>query len=159
MAAARIKRDEFVKRVTESRSEEYLSPVNDDDLSKSHSHVDLGPSQPINNNDRKKREMSATSEDVLELTVPTLSPTASIKSRADMSTSSFNKEQPESGVKRNQHRNLLKQAYQSLLSAILDPIAYLREKHNFEPKVWLFIFQYYKKFHLCFMFIYKLKRC
>lgn len=135
MAAARIKRDEFIKRVTESRSEEYLNPAtNDDDLSKSHSHVDLGPSQP-STSDSKKREISATtSEDVIELTVPTLSPTASIKSRADVLTSSF-KEQPDTGVKRNQHRNLLKQAYQSLLSAILDPIAYLREKHNFEPKV------------------------
>ena len=135
MAAARIKRDEFVKRVTESRSKEYLSPANENELAKSHSHVDLGPSP------QSTTSITATSEDVIELSVPSpplldnqlLSPTASIKSRPDVLTSSF--KESNSGVKRNQHRNLLKQAYQSLLSAILDPIAYLREKHNFEPKV------------------------
>lgn len=176
MRTASIKRDEFVKRVTESRSEELLCPPVE--ISKCQSNVDLGQhSTPtavgavsISSSNNKTGEpviddiinvsVASAVGNVIELAVPLGSGTGfgvdmrlsspstmSLKSPGGLSASttrgSSMKETSCGGGgeaaaavnRRDNQRNLLKQTYQSLMVAVLDPIAYLREKHNFESKV------------------------
>lgn len=115
---ANARRDEFVKRLAESRSEERLCPPVE--IAKSQSHIELA-SASING---AKDEITINTDiNPLEVQVPPLVSSQTQSTGKDEST------------RREQLRGLLKQAYHSFLSAILDPIAYLREKHNFELKV------------------------
>lgn len=119
---ANARRDEFVKRLAESRSEERLCPPVE--IAKSQSHIELA-SASINGD---KDEITVNNDiNPLEVQVPPLVSSQTQSTGKDEST------------RREQLKGLLKQAYHSFLSAILDPIAYLREKHNFELKVELII--------------------
>ena len=112
---ANERREEFVKRVAESRSEEYLSPPIE--IAKSQTNVELA--KALNDDE------DATAAD---LSVP-------VSSRPSLPQATTTASVKDEKTRHEQHKNLLKNAYRSRLSAILDPIAYLREKHNFELKV------------------------
>lgn len=133
------RRDEFIKRsVAESRSEEYLSlPV---EITKSQSHSQLAAAATKN----AAAVAMVAADDPIEFKIspPVQMPNivnvaAANTTTSDVGGDAHKYDESKSEARKETHKGVLKQAYHCLLAAILDPIAHLREKHNFEIKVFI----------------------
>ena len=128
------KRTNYVQRLnlTKSTSEEYLCPL-DSEVAKSRSHQTLNKQNSHQEECRTKRDsiQSVESDDFTEI----LSITDPAGESTGATIAKSGAEPEKNLILKEQSSVLLKQAYQSLLSAVLDPIAHLREKHNFQLKI------------------------